>query len=149
MDDRFKSIIAVYLVLLGCALAVVSMKEDDYRSRASRADLKITTLELKVDNQKFWLSLADLVRDHMRESGQTIPDFDEPYNHGAIIRGMNDLRNQARAKAEQFEAAALMLTISLVIGSLAALFAAPIAFIPLIVSWIVMAGAWYFVWLAW
>jgi hypothetical protein len=115
--DRFRSVIAVYLVLLGCALAVVSMKENDYRSRASRLDLKVMTLELK---------------------GQS-----------AVIDRMGVLRNQARAKAEQFEAAALMLTISLVIGSLAALFAVPIAFVPLIVSWVVMAGAWYFVWLAW
>jgi hypothetical protein len=96
--------------------ALVSMKEDDYRSRASRIDLKVMTLELK---------------------GQS-----------AVIDRMGTMRNQARAKAEQFEAAALLLTIGLVIGSLAALFAAPLAFIPLVVSGIAGAGAGYFVWLA-
>jgi hypothetical protein len=116
MTDRLKSLTALYLVILGCALAVVSMKEDDYRSRASRLDLKVMTLELK---------------------GQS-----------AVIDRMGVLRNQSRAKAEQFEAAMLLLTIGLIIGSLGALFAAPLAFIPLFVSGIAGAGAGYFVWLA-
>jgi hypothetical protein len=116
MVDRLKSLTALYLVILGCALAVVSMKEDDYRSRASRIDLKVMTLELK---------------------GQS-----------AVIDRMGTMRNQARAKAEYFEAAILLLTIGLVIGSLSALFAAPLAFIPLVVSGIAGAGAGYFVWVA-
>lgn len=116
MADRIKSFTALYLVILACALAVVSMKEDDYRSQASRLDLKVMTLELK---------------------GQS-----------AVIDRMGVLRNQSRAKAEQFQAAVLLLTIGLVIGSLAALFSAPLAFIPLVFSGIAGAGAGYFVWVA-
>lgn len=47
MTDRYKSLIAIYLSITACCLAVASMKEDDYRSRAFRLDLKVMTLELK------------------------------------------------------------------------------------------------------
>ena len=64
MTDRAKSIVAIYLATIACCLAVVSMVEDEYRSRAFRLDLKVMTLELK--GQSSIIDRMGVLRNHTR-----------------------------------------------------------------------------------
>jgi hypothetical protein len=47
MSERARSLIAIYLAFIACCLAVASMKEDDFKSAANRADLRVTVMEIK------------------------------------------------------------------------------------------------------
>jgi hypothetical protein len=47
MTEHWKSLIAIYLAAIACALAAASMKADDFKSAAARADLRIAVMEVK------------------------------------------------------------------------------------------------------
>ena len=112
MTDRGKAYIAIWLSFLACAFAVANMKEDSFRSTASRLDLKVMTLEIK--------------------------------GPSALIPRMGKLRNETRAKAEQMEAAVVLLAIGLAVAAPAMIASMAGAWVLLSVSGIAATSAGYF-----
>jgi hypothetical protein len=68
MTERMKSYIAVYLATLACVLAIASMQEDNFKSTASRADLRVAVMEVK--NQTMGIAGMRKLRNDQRARGE-------------------------------------------------------------------------------